>query len=342
MSAFKSDNTSAVHPKIFEAMQKANDGYAMPYGDDEISVRLSAVFSDMFEKEVAVIPCSTGTAANSLSLSLFAGPVNSVMVHTDSHVYRDECNAPEFYSGARLVTIEGENGKMTPETLRPHITNVDPRHTAQPSAISLTQITELGTVYSLDEIRALTTLAKEQNLAVHMDGARFSNAVAALGCSAADMTWKAGVDVLSLGLTKNGAMSAEAVVLFDPSKAAEGFLRQKRAGQLLSKQRFLAAQLTAMAGDDLWLKIGRESNAKTARLCAALAQIEGVDIPQNIESNMTFIRLQADQIARLQMAGLAGYMYDERKMRICCSWATTDAQIDQFISLCAQAQPEYR
>ena len=333
MSAFKSDNTSAVHPKVFEALQKANDGYAMPYGDDEISVRLNDAFSDMFETEVAVIPCSTGTAANSLSLALFAGPVNSVMVHTDSHVYRDECNAPEFYSGARLVTIEGTNGKMTPDTLRPHITKVDPRHTAQPSAISLTQVTELGTVYSLEEIKALTGLAKEQGLAVHMDGARFANAVASLGCSAADMTWKAGVDVLSLGLTKNGAMAAEAVVLFIPDKAKEGFLRQKRAGQLLSKQRYLAAQLAAMAQDNLWLDIGRESNAKTERLCAALREIDGTDIPDVINSNMTFIRLQPDQIARLQDEGLAGYMYDDTRMRICCSWSTTDAEIDRFIGL---------
>ncbi len=337
MSAFKSDNTSAVHPKVFEALQKANDGYAMPYGDDEISVRLNDVFSDMFETDVAVIPCSTGTAANSLSLALFAGPVNSVMVHTDSHVYRDECNAPEFYSGARLVTIEGENGKMTPDTLRPHITKVDPRHTAQPSAISLTQVTELGTVYSLDEIKAMTSLAKEQGLAVHMDGARFANAVASLGCSAADMTWKAGVDVLSLGLTKAGAMAAEAVVLFHPEKQSqkvrEGFLRQKRAGQLLSKQRFLAAQLTAMAEDDLWLEIGRESNAKTARLCSALREIDGTELADTIDSNMTFIRLQPDQIARLQDEGLAGYMYDETRMRICCSWSTTDAEIDRFIDL---------
>lgn len=333
MSVFKSDNTSGVHPKIMAAISAANDGSAMPYGDDEISVRLSAVFSEMFEKDVAVIPCSTGTSANSLALSLYAGGVNSVMVHRDSHVYVDECNAPEFFSGARLVQVDGENGKMRPETLAPHITKVDPRHTAQPSALSLTQVTELGTVYSLDEIKALTDLAKSQNMAVHMDGARFANAVAALGCTAAEMTWKAGVDVVSLGLTKNGAMAAEAVILFDPSRAHEAHLRQKRAGQLLSKQRFLAAQLMAMADGDLWLDIARKANTKTARLCNALADIDGAEIPERIESNMVFIRLQPDQTVRLEEAGLAGYPFGENRMRIVCSWATTDADVDRFIEL---------
>lgn len=333
MAIFKSDNTSAIHPKVFDALQDANRGYAKAYGDDELSIELNQVFSEMFETDVAVIPCLTGTAANSLALSLYAGPVNSIMVHRDGHVYRDECNAPEFYSGARLVTVEGANGKMTAETLRPHITNVDPRHTAQPSAISLTQVTELGTVYSLDEIRALTSLAKENDLAVHMDGARFSNGVASLGCSAADMTWKSGVDVLSLGFTKNGAMSAEAVILFDPSKAKEGFLRQKRAGQLLSKNRFMAAQLTSMVKENLWLQIGQASNEKMKKLCDGLAVIEGVEVPDSLDSNLAFIRLQPDQIKRLESAGLAGYLYDDTLMRICCSWSVTAEDIDRFIDL---------
>ncbi len=324
---------SGVHPKVLAAIADANMGSALPYGDDDLSKLLNDRFSEMFETSVSVIPCLTGTAANSLALSLMAGPINSVCVHEKSHAYLDECNGPEFYSGAKLKPIPGENGKLSPQSLGPFMAAIGERHSAQPSAISITQTTEFGSVYSLEQIKTLSSFAGNNELSLHMDGARFSNAVAALGCGAADMSWKAGVMAVSLGFTKNGCMAAEAVILFDQTRAEEGFYRQKRAGQLLSKQRFLAAQLLAMLDNNLWLENARRANRQNEALLSRLKGIKGVKVPDDHCGNMAFVRFTPDQIARLQSSKMAGYVYDNNQMRLCCSWETTDDQINAFIDV---------
>ncbi|MBT8115833.1 MAG: low specificity L-threonine aldolase [Arenicella sp.] len=332
MTGFLSDNVSGIHPEIMDALRKENSGYRKPYGNDEQSARLDVAFSELFDTEVVVLPCATGTAANSLALSLMAGPINSICVHEKSHVYIDECNAPEFFcGGARLSPLPGANGKIAETSLAKVIGVIGDVHAPQPSAISITQTTEVGTVYSIAEIEAISGFARSHDFKVHMDGARFANAVATLDCHPADLTWRAGIDALSFGATKNGCMAAEAVVLFDKTLIETAHHRQKRAGQLLSKQRFLATQLLAYLHDDLWLRNARHANHKISELAEMLGSIEGVELPVQIESNMIFAKFTAGQNAKLEKAGLAGYLFDSGEMRICCSWATTDDDIQQFV-----------
>lgn len=332
MVGFVSDNVSGVHPEIFAAMEKQNSGYCMPYGNDDLSNALQGSFSELFDTEVTVLPCSSGTAANSLALSLMAGPINSVCVHQNSHVYVDECNAPEFFTGgARLAPMGGVGCKISMDSLQNAASHIGQAHSAQPSAISLTQTTEEGTVYSIDEINEITSFAKQHGMKTHMDGARFANAVAALGCHPADITWKAGVDALSFGATKNGAMAAEAVILFDQSLGREAAHRHKRAGQLLSKQRFLSAQLAAYIKHDLWLTNARHANGQIKKLVQMLSSIEEVELPQDIQGNLVFIKFTEEQNKRLSDAGLAGYIFPNGQMRLCCSWATNDDELHAFV-----------
>ena len=333
MVGFVSDNVSAIHPKIFAALEQQNSGYCMPYGNDDLTNVLERAFSELFETDVMVLPCTSGTAANSLALSLMAGPINSVCVHRNSHVYVDECNAPEFFTGgARLSPMEGFDCKIDMDSLREAATQIGEAHSPQPSAISLTQTTEVGSVYSIDEISQITSFAKQHGLKIHMDGARFANAVASLGCSPADITWKAGIDALSFGATKNGAMAAEAVILFDKSLGREAAHRHKRAGQLLSKQRFLSAQLAAYINNDLWLENARHAYLQIKQLVHMLSSIEGVELPEKIQSNMIFVKLTEQQNKRLTEASLAGYIFADGRMRICCSWATTDEELHAFVN----------
>lgn len=327
MSAFLSDNTAGAHPRIARAVMDANAGHAPPYGDDAETARLDRAFSQLFEREVAVIPCTSGTAANALALSLMLDPTEAVCLHAGSHVYGDECNAPEFFSGgARLHPVEGAGGKLTPDEVRPALARRGDLHAAQPAALSIAQPTETGAVYSLAELRALGRLAAEERLTFHMDGARFGNAVAALGCSPAEATWKAGVDVLSFGATKNGCFAAEAVVLFDPELAARARFRAKRAGQVLSKMRFLSAQLLAYVEDGLWLDSAKRANA-SAQALADVLEARGVAVPERPDANILFAHVTPEQATRLGAAGLAGYE-EEGIMRLCTSWATTEDQIE--------------
>lgn len=331
MSGFLSDNVAGVHPQIMHSLLTENSGYQRPYGNDEQSAKLDSAFSDLFDTEVVVLPCTTGTAANALALSLMAGPINSICVHEKSHVYVDECNAPEFFcGGARLTPLPGPDGKIGVTGLAGVTGVIGDVHAPQPAAISVTQTTEVGSVYAIAEIEEIAHFARRYDIKIHMDGARFANAVAALGCHPADLTWRAGVDALSFGATKNGCMAAEAVVLFDKSLIETARHRQKRAGQLLSKQRFLATQLLAYLQDDLWLHNASHANHKLSQLAAMLEQIEGVTMPGQIASNMMFAKFTEPQNARLQKAGLAGYLFDSGEMRVCCSWATTDDDIKQF------------
>ncbi|MEM7360061.1 MAG: beta-eliminating lyase-related protein [Pseudomonadota bacterium] len=332
MAEFVSDNVSGIHPKVMKALQDANTGYRRPYGNDELSDRLNGVFSTLFETEVFVLPCVTGTAANSLALSLMAGPINSICVHERSHVYMDECNAPELFSGARLLPLPGDYSKLNTQSLQTVVSEIGELHSPQPSAISLTQTTETGTIYSLDEIAAIAEFACFYKMKMHMDGARFANAVASIGCSPADMTWRAGLDALSFGATKNGCLAAEAVVIFNQDFIPEARHRLKRSAQLLSKQRFLAAQLLAYVEDDLWLNSASHANSQMAKLANRLAEVEGVELPDSIGSNMMFAKFTAEQNQRLEAAGLAGYLFETGHMRLVCSWATHDEEIDRFVA----------
>lgn len=345
---FTSDNASPVAPEIMAAVHRANDGHAMPYGADPIMAQVQERIRTIFEAPgAAVYLVGTGTAANALALAINCPPWASVYCHRNAHVEEDECGAPEFYTGgAKLVLIEGEDAKMSPEALRRAIrfTARAGVHNVQRGMLSLTNVTENGTVYTIDQIRELTGIARAHGLPCHLDGARFANALAALGCAPADMTWKAGIDILSLGGTKNGCMGVEAVVIFDPAKAWEFELRRKRGGHLFSKHRYLSAQMAAYLQDDLWLRLAGQANAMAARLAEGLRATPGAALLHPAEANMVFARWPRGAHKRLQAAGASYYFWpfdqsldgpDDAPIsaRLVCSWSTSPAQVDGFLRL---------
>jgi threonine aldolase len=332
---FGSDNVAGISPAILAALAAANDGPMPSYGADEISARVEARLSALFEREVSVLLVSTGTAANALSLSVLTPPWGAVLCHADSHIENDECGAPEFFTGgAKLVHVPGANAKIDPDALADAARrNRGDVHCVQPSCVSITQATELGTLYSVAETAALGAVCRTAGLPLHMDGSRFANAVAALGASPAEMTWKAGVDILSFGATKNGALGVEAIVLFDPARTSELAFRRKRGGHLASKMRFLAAQMDAYLADDLWLANARHANAMAARLSAGLAGIAGVEIQGVVEANMLFVRLPAPMCKGLLAQGFR--FYTERwgagVVRLVTSFATSESDVDRLV-----------
>jgi len=308
---FGSDNTAPASPAILAALAAANAGAVPSYGNDPITARVKLDFNRVFEREVAVYPVATGTAANALSLATLVRPYGGVICQEEAHIATDECGAPEFYmGGAKLLTLPSGDGRITPAQIEAVMTRAIDMgvHTTMPEAVSITQATEWGTVYTPDEVAAIAAVCRTYGLALHMDGARFANALVHLGCSAAELSWKAGVDVLSFGATKNGALAAEAVVFFDPARA-EGFeRRRKRAGQLWSKLRFLSAQLEAYLADDLWLTNARHANAMAAGLGQGLAALPGVRLVQNVQANEVFAAMPATLSTALREAG--AYFYD--------------------------------
>ena len=314
---FASDNASGVSDVVMRALLEANAGYAPAYGADPFTQEAQARLSALFERECAVFLVATGTASNALALAALCPPWGAVFAHEDAHVMGDECGAPEFFTGgAKLVGLAGEVGRIAPESLREALARF-PRglvKQAQPAALSLSQATECGTLYGLDEIRALSAIAREAGLRVHMDGARFSNAVATLGCAPADLTWRAGVDVLSLGASKNGTWACEAVVFFDPALAADMAFRRKRGGHTLSKGRFLAAQMNAWLAEDHWLALARHANAQARALAEGLARIEGVRIAFAVEANEVFAVLPARVDAALKAQGARYYDWPSRRL----------------------------
>ncbi|MFN9542515.1 MAG: threonine aldolase family protein, partial [Alphaproteobacteria bacterium] len=239
-----SDNTAGAAPAVIDAIARANDGREASYGADPVSRRLTARFSELFEKDVIVHPVLTGTAANALSIATFCPPWGAVLCHTGAHIHVDECGAPEFFSGAKLVPVEGAGGTVTPASLQAAMGHFQQGfvHHVQPKMVSITQATELGTAYAPGEIAAISAFARKNSMGLHMDGARFANAVAGSGKSPAELTWKSGVDVLSFGATKNGALAAEAVIIFNPAEAGDFEYRRKRSGHLVSKMRFVSGQ----------------------------------------------------------------------------------------------------
>lgn len=341
---FASDNSGPVHPEIMAAMAKANQGYAMAYGDDPQMGAVRAQLRDIFETpEAAIFLVSTGTAANSLALSTLCTPWQTVFCSPVAHIHEDECNAPEFYTGGAKLTIVPGGDKMTAQALKGMIEGEETRgvHGPQRGPVSITQATERGSVYSLEELRALTGVAKEFGLPVHLDGARFANALVALGCSPADMTWKSGVDVVSFGGTKNGCMGVEAVIFFDPSHAWEFELRRKRAAQLVSKHRYLSAQILGYLTDDLWLNSARAANANCARLTKGL-RAAGAEFLHQPDANMIYAALPRRVHQHLHDAGAVYHLLDGTlkgdpdgmlAMRLVCDWSVTDELIDQFLNL---------
>ncbi len=316
---FRSDNVAGVAEEIMAAIAAANMDTASAYGDDEITQALDLAYSNLFETSVRVFPVLTGTVANALSASLLSPPWGAVLAEAESHIYQDECGAPEFFTGgAKIIPLLSRGGKIPPQELR-HRLAIGGQgfvHASQPSAFSLTQSSESGAVYTPEEVAELAAIAKESGLGVHMDGARFANALAALNTenqstSPADITWRAGVDVLSFGATKNGALGAEAVILFRTDLAEEMSFRRKRAGQLASKMRYISTQLAAYIEDGLWLRLADHAN----RLCGALAQglgaISGVVINSYGGTNELFVELPGEMVIALRQEGFKFYDWPE-------------------------------
>ncbi len=327
---FKSDNTAGVAPQVMAALARANEGFAAGYGDDDWTQRLDAAFSAVFERKVRVYPVATGTAANSLALACLVPPWGSILAHEEAHIVRDEATAPEFMTGgARIVALPGIAAKLDPDTLRAALAgNPESVHTTVASAVSISQCTELGAVYRPAEIAAVTAVAHAHGLRAHMDGARIANAVQSLGCTPADVTWRSGVDVLSFGATKNGALAAEAVVFFDPALAHEFERRRKRAGHLLSKMRFVSAQLLAMLDNGLWLQLAAHAN----RLAGQLAAAADPWLMHRVEANELFLQLGPRRIAALR-AHPAGFRFydwgaaDSGQARFVVSWNQPETDV---------------
>lgn len=343
---FASDNAGPVPPRIMEALARANEGHAMAYGNDGFMNDLRDRIRQVFEApDAAVHLVATGTAANSLALATLADPWQAIFCTPVSHVYEDECNAPEFFTGGARLEPVGDGDRMDPDRLRAAMAArpAGVVHSPQPGPVTLTQVTEKGTVYSLDEIRALSAVARDFGQPVHMDGARFANALAALGCTPAEMTWKAGVDALSFGGTKNGCLAVEAVIFFDPAHAWQFELRRKRAGHLVSKHRYLSAQMLAYLEGDLWLELAQTANARAARLAEGLRAAPGARLEHDVDANMMFASLPRATHRRLDEAGAVYYRDGTLEgdgdaplsCRLVCDWSVTEAEIDRFTALAA-------
>jgi threonine aldolase len=342
---FASDNTAGIDPAIFSAMADANAGYARGYGDDDWTQAAERRLAEVFERELAVFLVPTGTAANALALAQVCPPWGVVFCHADSHIATDECGAPEFLGGGlKLVGLSGNGAKIAPATLQTALAGYGGHspHQMVAAALSITQASEAGTIYRVAEIAALAEIAHARSLAVHMDGARFANALVRLNASPAQMTWRAGVDVLSFGATKGGALAAEAVVIFDPARAAFFGERRKRAGHLISKHRFLAAQMLAYLAGDRWTKLARHANAMADRLAEKLAAA-GYQPVWPVEANIVFVAIPRALDLKLKAAGATYYVRssegldvgaDKVLIRLVTSFSTAESDIERFAALC--------
>ena len=336
---FASDNITGACPEVLQAIVRHNDGAALPYGEDPVTAAVEARLKEVFDTDLVALPLATGTACNALALSSMAPPYGAIYCHRDAHIHVDECGAPELFSGgAKLIPLDGDDAKLTPQVLEAAFVGAGVVHNPQPAAISLSQGTEGGTLYSLEEISALSAVAKRHSLKVHMDGARFANALVALGCAPAEMTWQAGVDVLSFGATKNGCLAAEALVFFDRTLAADAHFRRKRAGQLLSKMRFVSAQIEAYLDDEVWLRNARHANAMAAKLSAGLCALPGVSALHPTEINEVFCRMPQALTDALLAAGFVFYdgYFGPGTVRLVCAWNTPEESVDALLAEAAR------
>ena len=337
---FASDNGSGVAPDIMAAILRANDGYARSYGADPIMDRVRSQIRSLFDApEAAVYLVATGTAANALAIALTCPPWGAVFAHDDAHAAVDECGAPEFFSGgAKMIGVAGDHAKMTPATLTAALSRIGQSgvHGVQRGMVSITNVTEAGTVYTPAEIAALTAIAKSAGLPCHLDGARFANAIVATGATPADMTWRAGIDILSFGGTKNGCMGVEAVVIFDPARAWEFELRRKRAGHLFSKHRYLSAQIEAYLTDDLWLRLATTANTMGARLATGISALNSARLLHPAQANILFPEFAPGTHDRAEAAGAIYYRWTadpgREAARLVASWSTTAADVDALLS----------
>jgi threonine aldolase len=350
---FRSDNTAGASEKVLAALIAANGGVQAAYGADEITARVEKALCEVFERDIAVFLVASGTAANSLALSCVTPPWGAVLCHAESHIAKDECGAPEFFSaGAKIVGLPGIGCKLDPATVAKQLARMPAGSPSdsQPAALSISQASEAGMVYSLGETSALAKVAHSRNLAVHMDGARFANALVTLGCTPAEMSWKAGIDMLSFGATKNGCLAAEAVIFFDKSKAVDMPFRRKRSGHTLSKGRLLAAQMEAYLQAGHWLDLARRANHAALRLEQALLSLPGVRIGWPRQANEVFPILPAAIDERLRAANAAYHPWSpdwlppksmpragEALFRFVTSFRTSSAEIE---ALGAAGQPE--
>jgi threonine aldolase len=340
---FASDNAAGIAAPILDAIGRANTGYALGYGNDDCTKRVEKKLADIFEREVAVFLVPTGTVANSLAIAHLTPPWGAVLCHAESHIATDECGAPEFFGGGiKLVGLKGDGAKVSAATLRAALEQGawgGPHHVS-PSLLSLSQATECGTIYRVDEVKELADIAHARGVAVHMDGARLGNALARMNVSLAEVTWKAGVDVLSFGATKGGAMGAEAMIFFDPKHGTNMQDRRKRGGALLSKHRFIAAQMEAYLADDLWLKLARHANDMADALAAGLTAA-GAKPAWPVEANEVFAPLTAEADKRLKAAGAMYYPWPSADLnigagkilvRLVTSFQTTKEDVDEFLA----------
>jgi threonine aldolase len=330
---FASDNNAGCCPEVFESLKKANSGHVVGYGLDAITARAKEAFRALFEIDCETFFVFNGTAANSLAIGSFCSPHHSVLCHEHSHIESDECNAPGFLNqGLRIATVQGADGKIDLASLREGLSGRRDIHASKPRVVSLTNTTELGTLYRPNEIAALTDFAKSNGLAVHVDGARFANAVASAGCTPAELSWKAGVDVLVFGGTKNGLAFGEAVVFFKRQEAADFMFRMKQSGQLASKMRFLAAQWLGLLSDGKWLEYARHANAMAESLYSQLSQIAPVKLLFPREGNAVFALIPDPVIAWLYELGWRFYtdVGPGGGARLMCSWDTTQEDVDRF------------
>jgi len=332
---FASDNYSGVCPEAWAAMAEANAGHEVSYGNDLWTQRATDMIREIFETDCEVFFVFNGTAANSLSLASLCQPYHSILCHELAHIETSECGAPEFFSnGSKILVLPGENGKVAPAAVKHAVQRRNDIHYPKPGALSLTQVTEVGTTYSVAEITTLAAVAKSLGLRVQMDGARFANAVASLGVAPADITWRAGVDVLCFGGSKNGIALGEAVVFFDRELAHEFDYRCKQGGQLASKMRFLSAPWLGMLQDGAWLRHARHTNAMAQRLEAGLRKISGVNISYPVQSNAVFAKFPKVAEEKLRERGWQFYtgVITPDESRLMCSWDTTTEDVDNFIA----------
>lgn len=349
---FASDNAYGVSPEIIEALVAVNQGAAGSYGGDETTARLGEKMNEIFEKDVAVFPVPSGTGANALALSTMVPSFGAVLCHEEAHINVDECGAVELYTGGcKLIGLEGLGAKLTVEGLQARLASfVRGDHDPRRCAVSITQATELGTVYGLDEIGAIGALCKQNGMHLHMDGARFANALVSLGCTPAEMTWKAGVAAVSFGVTKNGGMITDAVVFFDTALAEDFDRRRLQGGQLIAKGRYASAQILAYLEDDLWLRNARHANAMAAKLSAGLTQVEGIQLHAQTQANEVFAVLPTHVHQGLQQGGAVYHCWPANPnsgpvpsasgavlARLVTSFGTSEADVEHLVAAANRA-----
>ena len=336
---FASDNVTGACPEVMDAVVTANSGIATSYGDDEWSSRLQTKLSEIFETDVEVFLAVSGTASNALALSALAPVFGKIYCHELSHINTDECGAPELFTGgAKLIPMRSSNGRIKANELAETIRGSGNVHVTQPSVVSITQSCETGTVYQLDEIKAISKIARKHKMSVHMDGARFANALASLEVSPAEMTWKSGVDVLTLGGTKNGCLAAEAIIFFKPDMVGNFPYLHKRSGQLLSKMRFISSQLEAYVTDDLWIRNAQHANSMAKILSEGLNAFSNIELAYPTQSNEVFVNLPRELIDYLNNAGydINEEELDGKAVRFVTAWNSELKDVDRLLEVIKQ------